>query len=97
VVSEGYMNFGLLGVVLMAFALALSLVYFLTWLKSTDILKRAVAFYFAVHLLFLLRGDFTNGYSYFVGTFVGLYVVPKLILKISNLLIDRKIWIVKKS
>ncbi|WP_394355200.1 O-antigen polysaccharide polymerase Wzy [Nonlabens antarcticus] len=96
-VSEGYMNFGFLGVVIMAVALALTIVYFLTWLNSHDHLKKAVAFYFAVHLLFLLRGDFTNGYSYFVGTFIGLYVIPKLILKISHLLLDQKIWTVKKS
>jgi hypothetical protein len=97
VVSEGYMNFGVAGVIIMAIALAISVVFFLTWLNSNDYLKQAVAFYFAIHLLFLLRGDFTNGYSYFVGTFLGLYVVPKIIFKISHLLLDQKIWIVKKG
>jgi hypothetical protein len=81
----------------MAFALALSLVYFLTWLKSTDILKRAVAFYFAVHLLFLLRGDFTNGYSYFIGTLIGLYFIPKAIISLSNFIFDQKVWVSKKN
>lgn len=96
-VSEGYMNFGILGVVIAAIALAMTCVYFLTWLNSNDYLKRAVAFYFAMHLLFLLRGDFTNGYSYFVGTFVGLYVIPKTIILLANVIFDQKIWVSKKS
>jgi hypothetical protein len=92
-VSEGYMNFGILGIALMAIALAISMVYFLTWLNSNDILKRAVAFYFSVHLLFLLRGDFTNGYSYFVGTLIGLYVIPKIIIYLAGFILDKKIWV----
>lgn len=92
-VSEGYMNFGLLGVVIMAIALAASCVYFLTWLNSSDYFKKAVAFYFAMHLLFLLRGDFTNGYSYFIGTFVGLYVIPKMLITTTNFFLSNKTWI----
>jgi hypothetical protein len=87
------MNFGILGIALMAIALAISMVYFLTWLNSNDILKRAVAFYFSVHLLFLLRGDFTNGYSYFVGTLIGLYVIPKIIIYLAGFILDKKIWV----
>ncbi|WP_231717755.1 O-antigen polysaccharide polymerase Wzy [Nonlabens sp. YIK11] len=96
-VSEGYMNFGIVGVVIMAIALAVTIVYFMTWLVSNDVLKRATAFYFAVHLLFLLRGDFTNGYSYFVGTLIGLYILPKLIIYTSSLFIDSNVWIQKKA
>lgn len=95
-VSEGFMNFGIVGVVLMAIALAMTIAYFLTWLASSDILKRAVAFYFAVHLLFLLRGDFTNGYSYFVGTFIGLYIIPKVIMRVSSFILDQKVWLKKE-
>ncbi|WP_405378519.1 O-antigen polysaccharide polymerase Wzy [Nonlabens sp. Asnod3-A02] len=97
VVAEGYMNFGLLGVVFMAFILAISIVFFLTWLNSSDYLKKAVAFYFAMHMLFLLRGDFTNGYSYFIGTLIGLYVIPKMIINLSNFIFEQKVWVSKKS
>ncbi|WP_240642089.1 O-antigen polysaccharide polymerase Wzy [Nonlabens xiamenensis] len=92
-VSEGYMNFGIPGVAIMAFALALTCLFFLTWLNSNDYLKKATAFYFAIHLLFLLRGDFTNGYSYFVGVFIGIYVIPKLIIKMTGTILDKKVWV----
>jgi hypothetical protein len=66
-------------------------------LRSADYLKRAVAFYFAMHLLFLLRGDFTNGYSYFIGTLFGLYIIPKIILKGTGFLLNQNIWVSKKN
>jgi hypothetical protein len=96
-VSEGYMNFGIPGLIVMAIALAVSIIYFSTWLRSNDILKKAVAFYFAIHLLFLLRGDFTNGYSYFIGTLIGLYFIPKAIIYLSNFIFDQKVWVSKKN
>jgi hypothetical protein len=96
-VAEGYMNFGLLGIVFMALMLACSIIFFLTWLRSADYLKRAVAFYFAMHLLFLLRGDFTNGYSYFIGTLIGLYVIPKFFIRLSSFIFEQKIWVSRKS
>jgi len=76
-VSEGYINFGIVGVVLMAFALALVIVKLLSWIKSDDYLKKIMALYFAMHLIFLLRGDFTNGFSYYIGTLIGVLVIPK--------------------
>lgn len=79
VVSEGYINLGILGVILMAIALGFVVVFFLKWLKSNDPLKKIAAFYFSVHLIFLLRGDFTNGFSYYVGTFIGMYILPLII------------------
>ena len=57
------------------------MIKFINWLQSNDPLKRIMAFYFAVHLLFLLRGDFTNGFTYFIGTLMGVLLVPKLIDK----------------
>jgi hypothetical protein len=96
-VSEGYLNFGYFGVILMAFLLAITVVYFLTWLKSSDFFKKSIAFYFAMHLIFLLRGDFTNGFSYFVGTFIGLYILPKLVIKIYHFVFKQHIWVSKKS
>ncbi|WP_298901096.1 O-antigen polysaccharide polymerase Wzy [uncultured Psychroserpens sp.] len=79
VVAEGYINFGFFGVILLSFFLAFFIVKFMYWLKSDDPFKRIMAFYFAVHLIFLLRGDFTNGFSYFIGTLIGIMVIPKAI------------------
>jgi hypothetical protein len=78
--AEGYLNFGWIGIILLAFVLGITVVYFITWLYSNDFLKKAVGFYFAMHLIFLLRGDFTNGYSYFIGTLIGIYILPKIII-----------------
>ncbi|UKM65592.1 O-antigen polysaccharide polymerase Wzy [Flavobacteriaceae bacterium GSB9] len=81
-VSEGYVNFGILGVVLMSILLSYVVAIFISWLKSNDTLKEVIAFYFSVHLIFLLRGDFANGFAYFVGTFIGVYFIPKLLERI---------------
>lgn len=78
-VSEGYINFGIAGVVLMALLLAISVIYLKSWLQSDNYLKRIMSFYFAIHLLFLLRGDFVNGYSYYIGTLAGVILIPKFI------------------
>ncbi|WP_299127943.1 O-antigen polymerase [uncultured Winogradskyella sp.] len=80
-VSEGYINFGIFGVLLMSIALAYFMVKHLIWLNRDDQLKRIMAFYFAIHLIFLLRGDFTNGYTYYIGTLMGVFLIPKIVHK----------------
>lgn len=78
-VSEGYINFGILGVILIAILLALTVVGFLNWIKSKSLVKKVMAMYFAIHLLFFLRGDFANGFSYFVGILIGVYGISRFI------------------
>ncbi|MFT4801035.1 MAG: hypothetical protein ACI93N_000800 [Flavobacteriaceae bacterium] len=82
IVSEGYVNFGVLGVILLSISLAFIIVKFINWLHSGSPLKEIIAFYLAVHLMFLLRGDLTNGLAYFIGPFIGIYIIPKIIMKI---------------
>jgi hypothetical protein len=92
-VSEGYVNFGIIGVVLAAILLAMVTVKFMHWLSSPDYLKKILAYYLAIHFIFLLRGDFTNGYSYFVGVLIGVLVIPKLVqFLIKHLFIYQKQW-----
>ena len=90
IVSEGYINFGILGVLFFALVLAITIIYFIKWFNSNDILKRIMSFYFAIHLLFLLRGDFTNGFSYYVGTLFGVIVIPKFLKFLMNEFIKLK-------
>lgn len=78
-VSEGYINFGVVGVILLALALAYTIVYLLTWLQGGILMKKMMAFYFAIHLLFFLRGDFANGFSYYVGTLVGVMGIARIL------------------
>ncbi len=97
-ISEGYLNFGILGVLLFAIILAFVIVKMLHWLKGEDYLKKMMGFYFAMHLIFFLRGDFTNGYSYYIGTLFGVLMIPKIIeLLIKEAVIKKKdVKIVKK-
>jgi len=75
-VSEGYINFGMAGVVLMAVLLAYFVRLMLSWLNSRHILKKALAFYFSLHMIFLLRGDLLNGVAYFAGIVFSVLFLP---------------------
>jgi hypothetical protein len=82
IVSEGYINLGVFGVVLLAIILAYFIVKFISWMISKNYFKEFIAFYFALHLLFLLRGDLTNGVSYFIGPLLSIYFVPKFLIRL---------------
>ena len=75
-VSEGYINFGILGVFLMAVLLAYFVRLMLSWMNSEHYLKKVLAFYFALHMIFLLRGDLMNGVAYFVGVVFSVLFLP---------------------
>lgn len=78
-VSEAYLNFGIFGVILFAFIFAYFFSKALQLLKSDDYLKKIVAFFMAIHMVYFLRGDFTNGFSQLVLVSFGIYVLPKSI------------------
>lgn len=88
--SEGIINFGFLGIIIFPILLAWFITKMLQWQYSNDLLKQIVAIYFSIHLIFFLRGDFTNGWAYFVGTFIGIYIIPKIIIHIINSLPKKK-------
>jgi hypothetical protein len=90
-VSEGYINFGIVGVIAFAILLAFFFVKFIIWLKSENYLYKVMAFYFAIHLIFLLRGDLANGYSFYIGTLIGVILIPKTIdWSLNRLLLKSK-------
>ena len=90
-VSEGYVDFGIPGVIIMALLLAFVVRFFMSWIISDDYLRRNAAFYFSIHLMFLLRGDLTSGYVYMVGTLFGILFLPKLINQAIPILFFKKI------
>lgn len=97
-VSEGYINFGIFGIILLALLLAASINYLKTWLQSKDYLKMMMGFYFAIHLLFFLRGDFMNGYSYYIGTLIGVLVIPRCIdYFLQQLLMNQQKWKMRQA
>ncbi len=78
-VSEGYVNFGFLGVIFFAIALSYFVIFFIRWMKSGNFLKEVMGFYFAVHLIFLLRGDLANGLTYYIGPLIASYFIPRVL------------------
>ena len=77
-VSEGYLNFGILGIILFAILLAFFMSRMTHWINGNDPFKKAASFYAAIHLIFLLRGDFTNGYAFLFATFLVVLLIPKM-------------------
>lgn len=83
-ISEGYINFGFIGIAIFAFILALIFSVLKNWLANEDILKSTFAFYFAIYLIYFLRGDLANGYAFIVATFMAIVVLPKLLFLFIN-------------
>ncbi|WP_445749084.1 hypothetical protein [Polaribacter sp.] len=81
-VAESYIDFGIIGIIIYAILLAFLCLKFVNWLKSDDPLRQLSAFYFAIHLIFLLRGDFTNGFVYFFLPFLAFFIFPKIFMKL---------------
>ena len=90
-VSESFINFGIIGTMIIPIILAIVIIHMIRWLKSDNYLKKIMAFYFAMHLIFLLRGDFSNGFTYFIGPLIAVVYFPKIIERIiKELLIFSK-------
>ena len=83
-VGEGWINFGILGVIFFAIFFAYFVFYFSKWNENKDLLKKIFYVYFSYHLIFFLRGDLMNGIAYLVGPYLAIYITPKLLGKISK-------------
>jgi hypothetical protein len=77
-VSEGYLNFGVLGIILFAIFLAFFMARMVNWINGNNPLKIAASFYASIHLIFFLRGDFTNGYAFLLASFIVILVIPEV-------------------
>jgi O-antigen polysaccharide polymerase Wzy len=83
-VSEGYINFGVVGIILFAFILALIFIWQTRWLNGDDYLKSIFAFYFAIYLIYFLRGDLANVYMLIISAFFAVVVFPKILYVLIN-------------
>lgn len=83
-ISEGYINFGVIGILLFAIILAYVFVLMIRWLQSEDYLKSIFAFYFSIYLMYFLRGDLTSGFAYIIAFLLATVVFPKILLAIIN-------------
>ena len=75
--SEGLINLGAFSLFLFPVVLAFLVVKMLQWQYSKDFFKQVVAIYFSIYLIFILRGDLSSSLSFFTGTFIGIYMIPK--------------------
>lgn len=73
--GEGYVNFGVIGIILFAFIL--SLVSKLTdeFYKYND-LRLILSLYVSFHMVFMLRGDLMSSFAYLVGILLAMFFVP---------------------
>tara|TARA_B110000459_G_scaffold198291_1_gene243042 strand:+ start:374 stop:1789 length:1416 start_codon:yes stop_codon:yes gene_type:complete len=75
--SEGLISLGAFSLFLFPVVLAFLVVKMLQWQYSKDFFKQIVAIYFSIYLIFILRGDLSSSLSFFTGTFIGVYLIPK--------------------
>ena len=78
-IGEGWINFGFLGIIIFAIIFSYFFYFFFKWSKTKDILKNIAYVFFSYHLIFLLRGDLMSGLAFFVGPFLAIYTLPKMI------------------
>ena len=83
-VAEAIMNFGYLGIIFYPVILAIIVIFIQKLFHSKDILKQFIAVYFSFNMIFLARGDFTNGYAFFIGAVVAIYLIPKFLNTLNN-------------
>jgi oligosaccharide repeat unit polymerase len=78
--SEGYINFGVLGVVLFTLILAfLSLICDLY--ESKKDFRLVFSLYTSFHMFFMLRGDLMSSFSYLIATLTAIYFLPNILEK----------------
>lgn len=83
-ISEGYINFGFIGILLFAVIISFVFVKMIKWLQSGDILKSIFAFYFAIYLMYFLRGDLTSGFAYIMAFLFAVVYLPKIFFLFIN-------------
>lgn len=83
-VSEGYINFGIVGILIFAVILGYLFVVMIRWLQSEDYLKSIFAFYFSIYLMYFLRGDLTSGFAYIIAFLCAIVIFPKIVLAFIN-------------
>ena len=80
--AEGYINFGILGIILFAFILALISKITDKWYKYND-LRLFFSLYVCFHMVFMLRGDLMSSFAYLVGNLLAIFFVPLILNRIT--------------
>jgi hypothetical protein len=79
--AEGYIDFGVIGVLLYAYILARFSRRIDYHVKHGSTINRISSVYYAFFLFFLLRGSLLSAFAYGVGAYIALNILPFLISK----------------
>lgn len=77
-VAEGYVDFGISGLVLYAIILAGITYYLGQTARKTDYLEKYAAIYVQCSYLFILRGALMPAFAYTIGSLIAIYLIPKM-------------------
>ncbi len=88
IISEGYLNFGLIGIVFFAILLSIFVKKIDSWLNHKNQTYKIFAIYSSFWLFYLLRGDFMSSWAYLFGAYIGIILIPKFIS--NSFLISRQ-------
>jgi len=80
--AEGYINFGILGIILFAFTLALVSKITDKWYKYND-LRLFFSLYVCFHMIFMLRGDLMSSFAFLVGNLLAMFYFPLVLNRIT--------------
>lgn len=88
-VSESYLNFGVIGVIM--FAVLLGIISFKVNMLCNDHedIRWVIGTYISIHLIYLLRGDLMSSFAYLIGVLAMIYYLPLFLMKLQNLLNSR--------
>ena len=77
--AEGYIDFGVIGVIIFAIILSLYTSKLDRHVSDTNTINKISAVYFSLYLLFVLRGSLAPAFSYGVGAYLAINVLPFLL------------------
>ncbi len=83
-VFEGYLDFGVLGVILFSGIIAVIVFFMDLFYKSNNIFMKIISIYISVSTIFILRGPFLSSYAYTFGGVLSLIFTYWLVLRILN-------------
>ena len=85
IISEGYINFGFIGIIFITILLALFLKKIDSWLQNENPLYQIFGLYSSFWLFYLMRGDFMSAWAYLCGAYIGIVFIPMGISKLVAL------------
>jgi hypothetical protein len=74
-ISEGYINFGIFGVIIFAFLYGL----FNTIIDKFKNKNISIYIFASVYSIFLLRGDLMSSFAYLIGLIFAIYILPYIL------------------